>query len=89
MCNKNFLFNQNLFLVLTYKRVVNKEDLTNLLPSLSTYLGHVDLQGTQHYLGLTADLYPQIIDTVEQEFSFLILEVPCYETVLLLHKLYC
>lgn len=62
------------------KWVVNKEDLTNLLPSLSTYLGHVDLQGTQHYLRLTADLYPQIIDTVEQEFSFLIPEVPCYET---------
>ncbi len=62
------------------KWVINKEELTSLLPYLSAYLGHVDLRGTQHYLRLTADLYPQIIDAVEQDFSFLIPEVPCYET---------
>jgi integrase len=62
------------------KWVINKKDLTNLLPYLSAYLGHVDLRGTQHYLRLTADLYPHIIDAVEQDYSFLIPEVPYYET---------
>jgi integrase/recombinase XerD len=61
------------------KWVSNGEDLTNLLPYLSTYLGHVDLRGTQHYLRLTADLYPEIIASVEQSFSFLIPEVSCHE----------
>jgi len=54
------------------KWVLRKEDLTNLLPYLSAYLGHVDLRGTQHYLRLTADLYPEIIASVEQSFSSLI-----------------
>lgn len=62
------------------KWVSNKKDLTNLLPYLSAYLGHVDLRGTQHYLRLTADLYPEIIASVEQNFSFLIPEVVCHET---------
>jgi len=61
------------------KWVLNKENLTNLLPYLSAYLGHVDLRGTQHYLRLTADLYPEIVASVEQNFSSLIPEVPFYE----------
>ncbi len=61
------------------KWVLNGKDLTNLLPYLSAYLGHVDLRGTQHYLRLTADLYPEIIASVEQNFSFLIPEVSCHE----------
>ena len=61
------------------KWVLNGEDLTSLLPYLSAYLGHVDLRGTQHYLRLTADLYPEIIASVEQNFSFLIPEVSCHE----------
>lgn len=62
------------------KWVLNEEDLTNLLPYLSAFLGHVDLRGTQHYLRLTADLYPKIIDSVEQNFSSLIPEVLFNET---------
>lgn len=61
------------------KWVLNGEDLTNLLPYLSAYLGHVDLRGTQHYLRLTADLYPDIVSKVEQNFSYLIPEVTFYE----------
>ncbi len=61
------------------KWVLNKEDLTNLLPYLSAYLGHVDLRGTQHYLRLTADLYPEIIASVEHNFSSLIPEGSFYE----------
>ena len=59
------------------KWVLNEEDLTNLLPYLSAYLGHTDLRGTQHYLRLTADLYPKIIASVEGSFSSLIPEVYC------------
>jgi integrase len=61
------------------KWVLNKEDLTNLLPYLSAYLGHVDLRGTQHYLRLTADLYPEIVASMEQTFSPLIPEVSFHE----------
>lgn len=61
------------------KWVLNEEDLLSLLPYLSVYLGHVDLRGTQHYLRLTADLYPKIIASVEQNFSSLIPEVPSHE----------
>ncbi|RKJ69810.1 integrase [Butyricicoccus sp. 1XD8-22] len=62
------------------KWVLNEEDITNLLPYLSAFLGHVDLRGTQHYLRLTADLYPKIIRSVEQNFSTLIPEVSSDET---------
>nr|WP_253198043.1 tyrosine-type recombinase/integrase [Clostridium gasigenes] len=62
------------------KWVLNGDDLNNRLPYLSSYLGHVDLRGTQHYLRLTADLYPDIIAKVEQSFSSLIPEVLYYET---------
>jgi integrase len=60
--------------------VLKGEDLTNLLPYLSVYLGHVDLRGTQRYLRLTADLYPSIIESVEKNYSDLIPEVTRYET---------
>jgi integrase len=55
--------------------VLKGKDLTQLLPYLSTYLGHVDLRGTQHYLRLTAELYPSITASVEKHFSSLIPEV--------------
>jgi len=57
------------------KWVLNEEDITNLLPYLSAFLGHNDLRGTQHYLRLTADLYPKIMDSVERNFSNIIPEV--------------
>lgn len=60
--------------------VLSGQDLTNLLPYLSAFLGHVDLRGTQHYLRLTADLYPDIIAKVEKSFSSLIPEVAFNET---------
>ncbi len=59
--------------------VINGEDITNLLPYLSAYLGHNDLRGTQHYLRLTADLYPEIVASVERNFSYLIPEVSFHE----------
>lgn len=57
------------------KWVENNDDLIKLLPYLSTYLGHSDLRGTQHYLRLTSDLYPKIKSKVENYCSGIIPEV--------------
>ncbi|MCD6322385.1 MAG: tyrosine-type recombinase/integrase [Clostridiales bacterium] len=57
------------------KWVLEKKDISNCLPYLSVYLGHEDMRGTQHYLRLTADLYPDIIKKVDDSCSRLIPEV--------------
>jgi integrase len=62
------------------KWVLSGKDLTNCLPYLSAYLGHEDMRGTQHYLHLTADLYPDIIQKVEKSCSWMIPEVMMDET---------
>ena len=59
--------------------VLNGEDLSNLLPYLTTYMGHSDLRGTEHYLKLTSDLYPSIISGVEYYNASIIPEVEIYE----------
>lgn len=54
------------------------EDLTAALPVLSRYLGHKGLTGTQKYLQLTAQMYPNIVEKLEAQFGELIpqMEVP-------------
>lgn len=47
-------------------------DLTNLLPYLAVYLGHADFRGTEYYLRLTADLYPEMIATLERAHGAII-----------------
>lgn len=47
-------------------------DLTVALPYLSTYLGHTGLKSTQEYLRLTAELYPEVVSAVEQQWGWLI-----------------
>jgi integrase len=47
------------------KWVLSGKDLLNLMPYLSVYLGHADLRGTQYYLRLTADLYPDVLSKEE------------------------
>jgi integrase len=47
----------------------NGEDLDAKLPLLSTYLGHQNLLGTQRYLHLTAELFPEITARVEAVFG--------------------
>lgn len=56
------------------------KDITNCLPYLSAYLGHEDMRGSQRYLRLTADLYPDIIQKVEESCSWMIPEVNTDET---------
>jgi integrase/recombinase XerD len=61
------------------KWVLEGKDLNNCLPYLSAYLGHEDLRGSQRYLRLTADLYPDITRKIEETCSTIIPEVEQYE----------
>lgn len=61
------------------KWVLNGVDLNERLPYLSIYLGHQDMRGTQHYLRLTADLYPEIVQRLNAKCSYVIPEVMSYE----------
>lgn len=45
------------------------EDLDAKLPLLATYLGHQHLAGTQYYLHLTAELFPEITARAEAAFG--------------------
>ena len=56
------------------KWVLAGEELTNLLPYLAAYMGHSDFRGTQYYLRLTADLYPNIVSRLEAGFGHVIPE---------------
>jgi integrase len=56
------------------KWIMAGEELTNLLPYLSVYLGHSDFRGTEYYLKLTADLYPEIISMLEKSHGYIIPE---------------
>lgn len=62
------------------KWVLEGKDLNNCLPYLSVYLGHEDLRGSQRYLRLTADLYPDITSKIEKSCSYIIPEVELNET---------
>ena len=61
------------------KWVTEGRDLSNCLPYLSAYLGHEDLRGSQRYLRLTADMYPDITSKIEKYCSSIIPEVKQYE----------
>ena len=46
---------------------IEGRELTNLIPYLSAYMGHVDYKPTQYYLRLTAEIYPEMMDILETE----------------------
>jgi integrase/recombinase XerD len=56
------------------KWVGNGQDLTTALPHLAIYMGHEGLKASQHYLRLTATMFPELIKTVEKEFGWVIPE---------------
>jgi len=45
------------------------EDLDAKLPLLATYLGHQHLSGTQRYLHLSAEIFPEITARVNAAFG--------------------
>lgn len=47
-------------------------DLAAVLPYLACYLGHADLRGTQYYLRLTADAYPDVVAKAQLRFGYVI-----------------
>ncbi len=47
-------------------------DLAVMLPYLACYMGHADLRGTQYYLRLTADAYPDVIAKARLRFGYAI-----------------
>ncbi len=59
--------------------VLSGEDLTIALPVLSRYLGHNGLSGTQKYLQLTAQMYPDIVAKLEAQFGGLIPPMEVYD----------
>lgn len=47
-------------------------DLYASLPVLSTYVGHASIHATQHYLRLTAEFYPDLLDQIKKTCSGII-----------------
>ena len=61
---------RHLFAVHTLRRWYRDgEDLDAKLPLLATYLGHQHLSGTQRYLHLTAEIFPEIATRVNAAFG--------------------
>ena len=61
---------RHLFAVHTLRRWYRDgEDLDAKLPLLATYLGHQHLSGTQRYLHLTAELFPEITARADAAFG--------------------
>lgn len=59
--------------------VLSGVDLMAALPVLSRYLGHSGIQGTQRYLQLTAQMYPDIVLRLEEKFGALIPTLEVYD----------
>jgi hypothetical protein len=54
------------------KWVIAGSNINIVLPLLSAYLGHKNLNGTQHYLRLTADMYPDITSALEKKLGAIV-----------------
>ncbi len=61
------------FAVANLRRWANAgADLAVMLPYLACYMGHADLRGTQYYLRLTADAYPEVMAKAQIRFGYVI-----------------
>lgn len=47
-------------------------DMNYVIPILATYMGHTCYEGTETYLHLTAELYPEILNAVEEKYGAII-----------------
>ena len=56
------------------KWVREGKNLTTALPYLSIYMGHVGLKATEHYLKLTAEMFPDLLKTAEETYGWVIPE---------------
>lgn len=54
---------------------VEGKDINALLPYLSAYMGHENLLGTERYLRMTIDMFPEIRERISAGCSWLIPEV--------------
>lgn len=52
-------------------------DLYCALPVLSAYLGHTSVAATQHYVRLTVEAYPELIQSVSTTCAYIFPEVEC------------
>ena len=60
-------------------RLLNKwvgegKNLTTALPHLALYMGHEALKASQHYLRLTAGMFPELVRKVEKQYGWVIPE---------------
>jgi integrase len=62
------------------KQVRNGIDLYVALPILSTYVGHSSIMATQHYVRLTAEAYPELLERVSKTCAYVLPEVTENET---------
>lgn len=54
------------------KWVKQGQDLTNLLPRLTAYLGHNGFEATEQYLRMTAEVYPEISTLMQERYGYVI-----------------
>ncbi|MEN6326028.1 MAG: tyrosine-type recombinase/integrase [Syntrophomonas sp.] len=55
------------------------KDVNALLPYLSAYMGHENLLGTERYLRMTVEMFPEMRDRISAGCSWIMPEVGCHE----------
>ena len=48
------------------------KDLTTALPLLTTYMGHNDFSATEQYLRMTAEVYPEISQLMQEQYGYIV-----------------
>jgi len=54
------------------KLVSEGKDLTSVLPKLSSFLGHVGIESSESYLRMTAEVYPQISELLNEKLGYIV-----------------
>ena len=48
------------------------KDLTTALPLLTTYMGHNDFSATEQYLRMTAEVYPEVSQLMQDQYGYVV-----------------